>query len=31
MIKAIVLLPRREDMDRKDFERYFRETHLPRS
>jgi len=29
MIKAIVLLPRREDMDRKDFDRYFRETHLP--
>jgi uncharacterized protein (TIGR02118 family) len=29
MIKVIVLLPRRSDMSRDDFERYMRETHLP--
>lgn len=29
MVKAIVLLPRRSDMSRDDFERYMRETHLP--
>jgi uncharacterized protein (TIGR02118 family) len=29
MIKAIVLLPRREDMSREEFERYGRENHLP--
>jgi uncharacterized protein (TIGR02118 family) len=29
VVKAIVLLPRRSDMSREDFERYMRETHLP--
>lgn len=29
MIKAIVLVPRRNDMSREDFERYLRETHQP--
>lgn len=29
MIKAIVLVPRRIDMSREDFERYLRETHQP--
>jgi uncharacterized protein (TIGR02118 family) len=29
VVKVIVLLPRRSDMSREDFERYMRETHLP--
>jgi uncharacterized protein (TIGR02118 family) len=29
MVKVIVLLPRRNDMSREDFERYLRETHQP--
>ena len=29
MVKVIVLLPRRSDMSRDDFERHMRETHLP--
>jgi uncharacterized protein (TIGR02118 family) len=29
VVKAIVLLPRRSDLSREDFERYMRETHLP--
>jgi hypothetical protein len=29
MIKVMVLLPRRNDMRREDFERYLRETHQP--
>jgi uncharacterized protein (TIGR02118 family) len=29
MIKVIVVLPRRNDMSREDFQRYLREIHLP--
>ena len=29
MIKVIVLLSRRNDMSREDFQQYLRETHLP--
>ena len=29
MVKVIVLLTRRHDISREDFERYLRETHLP--
>ena len=29
MVKVIVLLPRRGDMSREDFQQYLRETHLP--
>ena len=29
MIKVVVLLPRRNDVSREDFQRYLRETHLP--
>lgn len=29
MVKVVVLLPRRSDLSREDFERYMRETHLP--
>ena len=29
MVKVVVLLPRRSDMSRDDFERHMRETHLP--
>jgi uncharacterized protein (TIGR02118 family) len=29
VVKVIVLLPRRSEMSREDFERYMRETHLP--
>jgi len=29
VVKVIVLLPRRSDMSREDFERYLRERHLP--
>ena len=29
MVKVVVLLPRRTDMSREDFERYLRETHVP--
>ena len=29
MVKAIVLLPRRDGMSREEFERYAREQHLP--
>jgi uncharacterized protein (TIGR02118 family) len=29
MVKVIVVLPRRSDMSREDFERYLRERHLP--
>jgi uncharacterized protein (TIGR02118 family) len=29
MVKVIVLLPRRSDMSREDFQQYLRETHLP--
>lgn len=29
MVKVVVLLPRRKEMDRQDFERYIRQTHLP--
>ena len=29
MVKIVVLLPRREDMSREEFERYWRERHLP--
>jgi uncharacterized protein (TIGR02118 family) len=29
VVKVVVLLPRRSDMSREDFERYLRETHVP--
>ena len=29
MVKVIVLMPRRGDMSREDFQQYLRETHLP--
>lgn len=29
VVKAVVLLPRRSDMSRENFERYMRATHLP--
>ena len=29
MVKVVVLLRRRSDMGRENFERYMRETHLP--
>jgi uncharacterized protein (TIGR02118 family) len=29
VVKVIVLMPRRGDMSREDFEQYLRETHLP--
>jgi uncharacterized protein (TIGR02118 family) len=29
VIKVVVLLPRRSDISREDFERYMQETHLP--
>lgn len=29
MVKVVVLLPRRSDMSRADFERHLRETHQP--
>jgi uncharacterized protein (TIGR02118 family) len=29
VVKVVVLLPRRSDMSREDFERYMRGTHLP--
>jgi hypothetical protein len=29
VVKVVVLLRRRSDMSREDFERYLRETHIP--
>jgi uncharacterized protein (TIGR02118 family) len=29
MVKVIVLMPRRGDMSREDFQQYLRQTHLP--